>query len=397
MSVQLSKGKQILFYIAIFLTNIIVMHDYVILPIVNTLYELFPDSTAGVNFIVSGPALFALVSSLAVPYILNHISKKKLLGITCIVFTVSSISEAAVVALPYMIFTRSVCGFCYGVVQVAAIDIMADYFTDENRRASFMGIYNASMAAVGALMGLIAGNLAVTGWKNVYHTYWLAVPMTLLVLFCVPNLQKPLDPSADEASAVPSAGRKVPMGSKFWMMLLTFVLFSICYTPMFMMPAVYIAENGLGNEALAGLAASVGTIGSCLCCLGFGFLFRKFKARTSLISYVVLAAGLLGMYIFPDKNIFIVICTVSGGAYGMLFSYVFANGPSIVAPENISKAISFLTAGNGFAMFAGTYIVTGLMGAVPTHGIRAVTLILGIVVGVCFVIEFVNTGRMEKE
>lgn len=395
MSIQLSKGRQTLFYIALLLTNVIVMHDYVVVPLANTLYELFPNSTAGVNFIISGPAIIMFIASLLVPYLLKFISKKKLLSIVCIVFTVASIFEAAIVSLPYMIFTRSVCGFCYGIVQVVAIDIAADYFVDEDKRASFMGIYNAAMAAIGALMGVLAGNLAVTGWKNAYLTYLLAIPMTILVVFFVPDMKTSSDTAVEEQAADETKAEKVPMGSRFWIMLITFVAFNICYTPMMIMSSVYIAENSLGNEAVAGLAASLGTVGSCICCLGFGFLFSKLKARTSLLSFTVMTLGLLTMHFCPNTNLFLVICVLCGGSYGILFSYVYANAPSIVAPQNTSRAISLLTAGTGFAGFVATYIVTGLMQVVTPHTVTAVALIFGIIVAVCLVIEFFNTGRMK--
>ncbi len=91
-----------MFYTVILLTNIIAMHDFVIFPIVNILYEMFPDSTAGVNFIISGPALFTFVSSLMTPFMMKFMSKKRLLSIVCIIFTVSSVFEAAIVSLPYI-------------------------------------------------------------------------------------------------------------------------------------------------------------------------------------------------------------------------------------------------------------------------------------------------------
>lgn len=392
MSTQLSKSKRILFYLAIIMTNVIVMHDYVIVPIVNTFYELFPDHVAGVNFIVSGPAIIMFLASLTVPYLLKFMSKKILLSIVCGVFTVSALLEAAVVSLPYMIFTRSVCGFCYGVVQVTALDIAAEFFgDDENRRAAFMGIYNAGMAGIGAVMGVVAGNLAVTGWKNAYATYLLAIPMTILVWFFVPKTDGQAVTDENEAGA---DEEKTPMGIKFWIMLLTFVLFNICYTPMMSMASVYIAEHQLGTEALAGMSASAGTVGSAIFCLAFGFLYGKLKARTSLISYVLMMLGHFAMYFLPGRMMILAVCAWCGAGYGMLFSYIYAQAPSVVAPQNISKAISYITAGTGFAMFVGTYVTTGLMGLLGTSMVTPVTLVFGFVLLVCLILEFVNTSKM---
>ena len=113
---------------------------------------------------------------------------------------------------------------------------------------------------------------------------------------------------------------------------------------MMMMTSVYIAENNLGNEALAGLAGSVGTIGSGVFCLLFGFVYSKLKARTSLISYAGMALGLLGMYFIKGPVIFLIICTVAGATYGFLYSYMFTQVTLLVAPEDANRAISYLTA-----------------------------------------------------
>ena len=189
MSVKLSKVRHYLFLLAICLTNIIVMHDCVIMPIANSFYGLFPENVGAVNFILSGPAIFMFLASLVAPYLLKFTSKKTLLSIACVVFAADSIFGSTVVSLPYIITVRCICGMCYGVVQVTALDLVSDYFVDENKKASFMGIYNAAMAAIGAVMGMAAGTLAVGGWQNAYMTYWVAVPLMLLVIFFVPNLK----------------------------------------------------------------------------------------------------------------------------------------------------------------------------------------------------------------
>lgn len=396
MSVKLPKIKHYLFLIAICLTSIVVMQDYVVTPVANALYELFPDSVGGVNFILSGPYIVSFFAALLAPNLLKFTSKKTLLSITCVVFTVCAIGEIAILSLPYMIAMRCICGFCYGIVQVIALDIAADYFVDENKRASFMGIYNAMMALIGAAMGMVAGNLAVSGWQNAYLTYWVAVPMTILVILFVPKLQSLSQSQAEEnTEAAPAAG-KASMGSRFWIALITVFIFSVCYTPMSMLASLYVSENALGNEAVSGLAASLGTVGSCVCCLAFGFLYSKLKGRTSMISFVAMTLGLLGMYFLPSKYLFLTICTLCGGGYGMFFSYAYAHIPSIVPPQNMSRAISLVTAVIGLASFLGTYVITGLMEIMPAHTITSTCVVLGIVLAITTVLEFINTRKVKE-
>ena len=57
MSIQMSRARRWLFYLAIMLTNIVILGDTVIVPITYNLYQAYPDQTWAVNFIISGPPL----------------------------------------------------------------------------------------------------------------------------------------------------------------------------------------------------------------------------------------------------------------------------------------------------------------------------------------------------
>ncbi|MBE5996317.1 MAG: MFS transporter [Lachnospiraceae bacterium] len=392
MSTKMSKTKFILFCAALILTHVISMHDMVIYPIVNNLYEMFYENMAGVNFIISGPAIFMFFASLLAPYLMKFIDKKTLLVICCVIFAVFSIGGSAIVSVPYIIAARSICGFVYGIVQVVVIGIVADHFIDDNKRATFMGVYNAGMAAIGAVMSAVAGVLAVSGWRNAYYTYLISIPMLLLVIFFVPRIQSRLE-AAQENTPAAAAG-KSRFGAKFWIMLVNFFILCVAYTPMMMMTSVYIAENNLGNEALAGLAGSVGTIGSGVFCLLFGFVYSKLKARTSLISYAGMALGLLGMYFIKGPVIFLIICTVAGATYGFLYSYMFTQVTLLVAPEDANRAISYLTAIYAASIFLGPYVTTWIMGMVG-NSITVASLIFGIVCAACLVLEYFNTTKMS--
>lgn len=395
MSINLSRGKKILFYLGIFITNVVAMNDIIIVPIVNTLYQIFPNNLAGVNFIISGPAIIMFVASLLVPTILKFVNKKTLLSIACIVFTITSIGGAAITSLPYMILCRSCCGLCYGIVQVVVMGIITDVFVDEDKRASFMGYYNASMAVVGAIMGMMAGSLAVTGWKNAYLTYLLAIPMTIIVILFIPKVNNKTDNNTVSENIEHNTTKK-RLGKNFLAMLLDLFLLSICYvTPFAMLVSVYVSENNLGNEAYSGMLSSAGTIGSAVICLGFGIIFSKMKVRTSLLSCIILTASLFLLYFFPNKILLVVLCIICGGAYGMMFSYVYAVGPSIVPPENIDKVISYITAAIGVATFSSIYISTALMNITQQKTLSSILPILGIIMGIVTVIEFINTKKLS--
>ena len=76
----------------------------------------------------------------------------------------------------------------YAIAQVCAISIISDHWSDEEQRASMVGYYNAAQAAAGAIMSFVSGNLAASGWTAAYHTYWIAVPVLVMVALFIPRM-----------------------------------------------------------------------------------------------------------------------------------------------------------------------------------------------------------------
>mgnify|MGYP000706602887 CR=1 FL=1 len=63
MDKEMTRGRALLFLISLFLTNVAVMADMVIIPAGNGLYETFQNDAA-VNFILSGPSFIMLFSAM---------------------------------------------------------------------------------------------------------------------------------------------------------------------------------------------------------------------------------------------------------------------------------------------------------------------------------------------
>lgn len=388
--IEKSKVKQLLFFIAILLTNIIICTDYVIYPISYALYEAFPDQTGGVNFIISGPAVIIIFASLLVPVLLKYLSKKKLLVIGSIAFALTSIGGLLIESIPYIIVCRSVGGFCYAIANVTAMGIIADYFVDENKRASFMGIFNAAMSGIGAVMGIVAGALASSGWKNAYKTYWIAVPMILMILFFVPDMK---DSGETEKDAAQSERKKSfdMGGSRFWIMMFNYIWLGMAYSiAILYFVSVYVIENGLGNEAVAGGVSSIASISSAAFCLLFGFVYGKLKVRSSIPFYVGLTAALFLMYLAPNKIVLYIAAIIGGGSFGSMFSYVYAEGSTCVPPERVDQALGIITALCGAAMFISTYFETWLMGLLHTELVTPTFLILAIICLIVTVLEIIS-------
>ena len=154
MDKEMTRGRALLFLISLFLTNVAVMADMVIIPAGNGLYETFQNDAA-VNFILSGPSFIMLFSAMLCGKLMQYLSKKKILIGAMILFAVSAILGGAVANVYYVLVMRILVGISMGFVNAAAMALIAEVYVDEDKRGTIMGIFNATMAGTGAVISLM--------------------------------------------------------------------------------------------------------------------------------------------------------------------------------------------------------------------------------------------------
>lgn len=393
MSIKMSKGKLVLFVITIMLSNIAVMGEMVITPIINSLYETYFENITAVNLIISTPPLVMIIASLTAPFLLKKLSKKTMLIIGGILFAVSGSLGAAIDNVWYIFALRIPYGIGIAFVNVAAVAFIAEIFTDDAKRGSIMGFYNAIMAGIGAAMSFISGYLAVSDWKLSYHTYWSAIPMVILFILFLPAIK----PGAEEPQGNDVAIEKVkqPFGKQFWILIAAFVLFNVVYSLQFMFISTYVAENALGDSALAGTLVGLGTIGSFLFCLIFGKVYSKIGKNVIIIYYTAVLIGTILLWLFPTLVMSYIVIFLCGGAYGSAFSYAYAHSPAIVPESKIVGAIGIVTASYSLGSFLTPYFVTLTMGILGSFTVTPVFGVAGILMAVVVLLEIVN-ARVAK-
>lgn len=372
MELNMSKGKTLLFLITLFLTNIAVMADMVIIPAADGLFSTF-ENVGAVNFILSGPALINVFSALMCGKLMQYFSKKTLLVAGFAIFTVSSIFGVAVESLSFLITMRILVGAAMGIINATAMALIAEIYVDETKRGTIMGIFNASMAGIGAVIGLIAGYFAVESWQSVFKVYWISVPVLVLTLLFLPYTAKEGKPIPSEET---NTGRKNTYIMRLVMLSLSCIALNVIYGIVYYQIALYVAERNIGNESVAGILSSLGTVGSCIACMLFGFTYSKLKRGTIIPTYLLLILCYILLYFTNNTILAGIACTLMGSAFGNGFSYFFLRCTVIVPPEKTSFSVSVITAVGGFGMFLSTYAATLLQKLTDSTTISAIIPLL---------------------
>ena len=391
----MTKTKRVLCLIALMLTNLAVMADLVIIPVISDLYTAYGDQMNAVNYVVSGPALIIVVTSLLATVLCRKLDKKIVIILGGLFFTVGSICGAFVDNIWYMCFMRTLVGVGSGIVQVVAVSMIADVYEDADQRAKITGYYNATMSFVGIAYSYFAGILAVGGnWKNVFNLYWLAIPMMIFLILFVPSIR----PASADAQADGKKIEKEKMGARFWQLQIFWFLANLLFgATVLYYVAVYIAENSLGDSSFSGMATSVKQLVGFLLCFGFGFIYKKLKRNTITAAYLLAAVTLVWLVFAPSKFAAVVIATVCGCCYKIAFSFAYAHGFAIVPASRTEDATAITTAVYGIGTFCSTYFASLLLKIMHTDSYTKTWIIPAVIFAVMGVIELILSLADKKK
>lgn len=375
---KLSGTHLFLAMAALFLSTSCTMGDMAVVPIFSVFYELFPQ-TSLVNAIISAPSIVGLFFCLIGGYLTDKIDKKYLMIAGFGLYTLSSVFGAAFENVYYILICRCLAtGAGWGLSSSAALAIIADLFEDEQKRGTVNGWYNAAMAIVGAILSFIGGILAVSAWQNAFHTYWINIPILLMLIVFLPSMP------AKKISNTNQKNGDSSINLDGWYkglipIIVEVILVASCYYVIAYTISVYVSETTIGNEAFSGTLSSIGTIFSFLANMTFGFIYAKMRKATAIPSFIMIGIGFLLMAFFPTKIVAMITCAFMGGFWGIFYSYFYTETTVVVPEEKQGTAIGIVNAVNGMAMVVCTYGTTFLRGFTKDGTLISVFPILGII------------------
>lgn len=375
---KMSPFKKFMFMFALSLSTVAIMANMVLVPAVASLYEVFGEHASIVNYIVSGPMLIMTFTTLLSPKLMQRFSSKTLIVAAFAVFTVASVFGAAVENIYYIAFMRTLVGTSMGIIYCCNVAILSKVFADEKTRSYMMGVYNAGSAIVGAILGVVAGMFATTSWTSVFKVYWISVPILVILFLSLPKTQ-----AEEETEKEESAATKVKLfNGRFILLCLNFLFLNMVYCIVSYQVSIYVLETGIGNESLAGILSSLGTVGSALISVIFGLIYGKLKHNSLIVSIVLVAVCYAVLYSFPTVVTALIVCTVIGGAYGLGMNCAMLEATLFVDPSRISSGISVISLAMSIGVFASTYLASLLQSIMGTSSLKG---IMPVLIGICCV------------
>lgn len=371
---DLPKWRLRLALAALFLSSMCTMGDFVITPIVSNIYEAFgEESEFLVSLGITGPAIVGLPFGLAAGFLCDRIDKKIVMVVGFVIFTVSSVFGLAVENLYYFVIMRQLAtGVGWGITNTAALSILADLFVHKGEHGKYVGWYNAVMSVIGAMLAIVAGQLAVSGWQNAYQTYFVAIPVLVMLIVFLPSFPPITTPTRSAVSTgaqqdVSSTDQTEAADRAWWHKLIPLsvqvLVVACCYYALLYMLSIYVADSGAGDEAFTGMLSSVMTIASAVGSFLFGAAYERFRTGVYLPALFVMGCAFFVLAFAPSAPIIVTTLAIAGFAWPFFFCYFYSHCTAISPAHKAGAATAIVASANGAAVTASSYLLMGLMSA----------------------------------
>lgn len=173
-----------------------VMAGAAIAPALSTIKDHFSGSPdLLVQFIISLPALFIILSNLCFPIVCRYLKTKTVALTGLILYVVCGTAPFFIDNIWVILLFRTLLGVAVGIIMPLSTGLLAYYFPPQ-KQASLMGLSAAMNQLGGVIATLLAGLLSNISWQAAFLVYLLGLAAVVLVAAFLPN--EKLQPSHSE-------------------------------------------------------------------------------------------------------------------------------------------------------------------------------------------------------
>ena len=164
-----------------------VMAGAAMAPALGTIREHFSSSSdILIQFVVSLPALFIIITNLWFSYICRFFKTKTIAVVGLLLYVTSGSVAFFAYNMVLLLILRSLLGISVGLIMPLSTGLLSFYFPPKEQ-AKLMGLAGAMSQMGGVIATMLAGLLANIAWNYAFLVYLLGLIALTLVLAYLPN------------------------------------------------------------------------------------------------------------------------------------------------------------------------------------------------------------------
>ena len=295
-----------------------------------------------IQFIVSLPALFIIVTNLCFP-LLCRIAKTKSIAVAGLVlYVVSGTGAFFLEDISAILVLRALLGVSVGMIMPLSTGLLSYYFPPEDQ-SRLMGLCAAMNQIGGVIATLIAGVLANVGWNYAFLVYSMGLFVLILVLLFLPN---------ERLETPKGSGGFVRNIKRFYPSVLGMLLLMICF---FIFPtnfsAVCVRTTNLDPIAVTIIMVALDVV-AALVGVAFGGMMRRFRLSVKYFAPIFFLLGYLCFATSPSLPSLLVGCLFIGIANGVGVPYLNTIASIKAGQDAATTVMPLLSA----ALYAGQFL-----------------------------------------
>lgn len=325
-------------------------------PALNGIQTHFVDASPTlIKYVVTLPALICIPVGLLNTTFMKFISKKKLILIGLILFTIGGLSSSLASNIYTLLFTKVILGLGLGITAPLSLVLIGDFFHGKDR-AKFMGLSTATTNLGGILATLLVGFLASFGWRYSFLVYAVAIVVFILIALFLPriptehiekNLHKNTSPIHLEQIEEEIKLNKGIFKYAILTMLALIAFYAIPTNMDFL-----IKYKDLGTSSTAANMVSISTLVSLVSATLFPKLMKLFKSSYVIVIFVSMTLGFAILGASTTLLLVIVGAVLVGFGFGSIVPFGMLFASNIVHKTHTGLAILIVTT----ALYLGEFL-----------------------------------------
>ncbi len=367
--------------------------------IISPVIALMQGNLAGadennIRFVLTIHALFIAIFSPIFGSLIDKIGPKKPFTFGLLLYGVAGAAGLFITDITTMIISRVFLGIAVAAIANTLIVLILNAYRGEECN-KVMGWQASSASLGGVIWPLIGGALGMLAWNLPFGIYLMGIPLGLLALLFVPDVEK----TKIASQTKPAGGVSVVQGIKRQPFILAIYglglwLMAMLYTNVTFVPQLVAQGFGVNNTFFISLFISVMGIAATLS----AFMYKKVKAKFShntiaIIALSLWAAGFVVLSQFVQILPVVLTVVLFGVGQGMLMPTLNLWVGELSDTYARGRMVSFLT----MFLFLGQFLPPIIFNPVfSAFSFAGVFLTAGLVCAFLVVLFLLNAKRPKK-